>query len=966
MGQSIAVSLEETALAQFGPIDIVLRSQQPFDATIADRLPQAAGVAYVQGASSMSVIGSALHPRAGRAEPFASIRGVSAQEATTLGPLSGAPEPGPGQVVLSEKLATRLDARIGDRVTLRAPDPGASSVDTDVARLVGASNVPTSVGHTLEVRDNAIGIGAEIGWETPGPNVTITATAPSGIAFANASTSSPLRLVVEPPLETGTWTFRVTSDVPVVYAGGAAVAYLPASLASATVTLDAQVVGIAADEGRAAITGRPSALVPLADLQRAMGQHGHATIAYYHSEGDPRRAVAAMQAALPSENATQFDITAEKADRIDDAKETGAGLTGFLLVMGGFTLLAAALLAFTLFSALVEERRAELGIARALGLTRGEVALSMTIEGGLYAAASAIVGLALGLALLVAIFVGIRQFAPDDAPQFAVHVSPGTIALAFALGTLIPLATIGFASLRFARLDPARAIRGIPDDPKGKRNLALGFGGALLLAGAALSFAGVGWLVGIPIALVGLALALVAFKQRWLAAAPAVAALAHMVWSLYTFDSFPEERGELDPILTLARGAVMALGFAALAVASARPYLLLARRNGRAPFLAAKYLVARRRPVGLTMAMIALVVVVVTVMGTLFVVFGGTIPSEEAGYAIIGQSATSLDAFPHPLPPDIARDIERTDFLPRHTEFRQANVTRDGHEIPFEFGARQYLGATPAFADANEYELSDRAPDYASDRDAWHAVAAGNAILFPDFVLENTDLHPGDHITLETAIGGPRQYVVAGGVRSQFAFQTWLAADHVRAMGFPTSATAFVRVRDGADPNDVAHRLAALYDEDGVTFTSIPEEVATALASIRALVLVFEGFLALGLFVGLAATGFLASRAVHERMRDIGTLRALGYEERDVRRAFILESTLTSAGGLLIGTLVGVLVAHTIWYRALNDQDVPFRPPWLMLAAFAIAVLALAAYASRGPAKRAAALPPAIAVRYVE
>lgn len=966
MGESIAKSLEETALKQFGPIDIVLTSQRPFEASLADSLPETAGVRGVSGAASMTVTGSALHPDARRAEAFATIRGVSPREAEALGPLAGAPEPGPGEVVLGRKLAERLDAQVGDRVRLRVPDLGAGDVDAQFIRMVGATN-PLGVGtaHTLEVGEDALGLGAEISWQGSA-NVTLSAESPSGIPFANASTVQPLQLVIEPPIEAGTWTLRVDSDAPVAYAGGAGVAYLPASLTAGAATLDAQVVGIAEDEGRASITGRPSALVPLADLQRALDATGQATAAYYRATGDPHRAVAAMEAALPPENATEFQIRAEKADRIADAQEAGAEIAGFLIVMGGFTLLAAGLLAFTLFSALVEERRAELGIARALGLTRGEVALSMTLEGALYAAAAALAGLALGVALLAGIFAGIRAFAPDDAPAFRLFLTPRVMLGSFALGAFIPLATIGFASLRFARLDPARAIRGVPDDPKSKRSLGLGIATVLALAGAALSFSQVWSLVGVPIALAGIAVGLVALKRRRFAAIPIAAAVLHLVWSLYTWTEFPEDAGELDPILTLARGALMALGAAALAVASARPYQLLSRRASRPSFLAARYLVSRRRPVGLTMAMVALVVVIVTVMGTLFVVFGGTIPDDEAGYSVLGESPTRFDGFPRPLPPELARRIERADFLPRHTEFRQANITRDGETIDMEAGGRQYLGATEEFARANEYELAQRPDAYATDEDAWLAVARGEAILFPEWALDLNDIQGGDRLTITTATFGPREYVVAGGVRSDFAFQTWLAADHVRGMGFPSTTTVFVRVAEGEDPNDIAHTLAAIYADDGITFTSIPEEVAAALANVQALVLVFEGFLALGLFVGLAATGFLAARAVHERMRDIGTLRALGYEDKDIRRAFMLESTLTTGVGLLIGTTVGLLVAHSIWWRELRDVDAPFRPPWLVLLGFSVAVLTLAALASRGPAKRAAALPPAIAVRYVE
>lgn len=969
MGESIAASLEDAALARFGPIDIVLRAQGPFNASIADDLPGL--VPGVRGAASMQIVGSTLHPGTGRAEAFSAIRGVSPREAEALGPLpGGAPEPGLGEVVVSTRLAERLHAAVGDRIRLRLPDLDASDVDTEIVRLVGATN-PLGVGvpHTVDVREDAIGLGGEITWQGAPTTVSIEAMSPSGIAFGNQSSTPPLRLEVPLP-EPGTWTIRVTSATPVAYAGGAGVLYLPAALQGGAVTIEARVVGIAEDEGRMAIASRPTAIIPLADMQRALGARDQATVAYYHLDsGDARHVAAAMQAALPTDGDTQFEVRAEKADTIDDAKEAGAEIAGFLLVMGGFTLLAAALLAFTLFSALVEERRAELGIARALGLTRGEVALSMTIEGSIYAGAAALVGLVLGILLLVGILAGIRFFAPPEAPPFVLHLSPRVLVTSFAIGTLIPLVTIGLASLRFARLDPARAIRGIPDDPKGKRDLGLGFAAALLLLGALLSLLGVWWLVGIPLALVGLttgAIALLPARLRLLAALPAGAALAHIVWTLYTFSDFPEDAGELDPITTLARGAVLALGFCALAVASAKPFQLIARRASRPAFIASRYLVSRRRPVGLTMAMVALVVVIVTVMGTLFVVFGGTIPEEEAGYAVLGESPVRLDAFPRALPPDLAPLVERADFLPRHTEFRQGNVTHNGEVVEMEFGARQFAGVTEDFAQANEYELADRAGAYTNDTNAWLAVARGEAIMFPDWVMEEHGFHGGDTIELTMAATGTREYAIAGAVRSDFAFQTWLAADHVRDMGFPSTTTVFVRVADGADATDVAHRLAAVYVEDGITFTSIPEEVASAMQSIQALVLVFEGFLALGLFVGLAAMGFLASRAVHERMRDIGTLRALGYEESDIRRAFMLEATLTAILGLAVGMSVGLLVAHSIWYRELEDAGVPFRPPWLIILGFAVAVTALAAWASRGPAKRAAALPPAIAVRYVE
>lgn len=977
MGESIAVSLEDYAMAQLGPIDIVLTAERPFQGSVVERAGEAAGARAqgVQGASSLSLVGPVSNPGTGLAEAFATIRGVSPREAEALGPLSGAPEPKSGEVVLSATLAARLDAKVGDQIVLRAPPVDFDGFGPEIVNVTGLAGPTGSVQpHRVDVRTDAVGMGAGFTWLVDAGRVRVEATSPSGITYANETTGNNVLLIVEPPLEEGTWTVNVVAERPVAYVGGIGVQYVPGTLTAGYARIEARVVGIAEEYGRSAITSRPAALVPLADLQAALDSRGQANVAYFRATGDPYRAVDAIKAALPPGNESGFNVRAEKAERLKDAEEAGAEITGFLLVMGGFTLLAAVLLAFTLFSALVEERRSELGIMRALGLTRGEVAFSMTLEGALYAFVAALAGLLLGLAILALVLPAIGSFAESEGgPRFAMRVSLATIATSLLIGVLIPLATIGIASLRFARLDPARAIRGIPDDPKGKRRWGLVMAAALAAVGILLSLTRVGWLVGIPLVAAGAAVALNSLKRPAWALLATALGFAHVAWSLYTFTGFPEDADELDPILTLGRGAVLALGFSALAVASARPYLALLRALGRggagakrSTFVALKYLLARRRPVGLTMGMVSLVVVVVTVMGTLFSVFSQSIPDNEAGYTILGEAPLAVDGFPRPLPPDVADDVDRAEFLPRHVGFRQANVTMNGEEIEWRRGLRQFLGVTPSFAEGNQYELIERHAAYDTDREAWDAVARGEAIIFPDWAADDNGVSVGDRIGVKPPSADEKVYVVAGFVRSQFTWQTFIDAEHVRDMGFPQGTQMYVRVREGSDPNVVAHRLTDLYAEDGLTFTSVPEEIARIGSALQALILVFEAFLGLGLFVGLAATGFLASRAVHERMRDIGTLRALGFEEKDVQRAFILESTLTTGLGLLLGTLVGLLVAHSIWWRDIRDEGIPFTPPWLIMAFFAVCVLGLAVLASRGPARRAARLPPAIAVRYVE
>ncbi len=98
---------------------------------------------------------------------------------------------------------------------------------------------------------------------------------------------------------------------------------------------------------------------------------------------------------------------------------------------------------------------------------------------------------------------------------------------------------------------------------------------------------------------------------------------------------------------------------------------------------------------------------------------------------------------------------------------------------------------------------------------------------------------------------------------------------------------------------------------------------------------------------------------VAERTREIGIRKAIGARERDIMRQFLIEASLISILGGLIGVGVGIAAAHFVHFRNFSGQVQP-----------SMAVLALSISASIGlffgyyPAKRAAKLNPIEALRY--
>lgn len=97
-------------------------------------------------------------------------------------------------------------------------------------------------------------------------------------------------------------------------------------------------------------------------------------------------------------------------------------------------------------------------------------------------------------------------------------------------------------------------------------------------------------------------------------------------------------------------------------------------------------------------------------------------------------------------------------------------------------------------------------------------------------------------------------------------------------------------------------------------------------------------------------------------------LRAIGYPARQILAMFYIEILLVTTLGILIGASIGILVTYGV--VASSDQlealGVAFRIPWLEIAKVVLLTYAAVIAATFYPARAAARIPPAEAVRYVE
>ena len=130
----------------------------------------------------------------------------------------------------------------------------------------------------------------------------------------------------------------------------------------------------------------------------------------------------------------------------------------------------------------------------------------------------------------------------------------------------------------------------------------------------------------------------------------------------------------------------------------------------------------------------------------------------------------------------------------------------------------------------------------------------------------------------------------------------------------------------------------------------------------------------IGLIVLVAALNILITLVmmVMEKYRDIAVLMSMGARREQIRRIFMFQGVLIGAVGTLIGLGAGYTLSFLAdrhrWIRL--DESVyalsfvPFEPRWLDGVWIAAAALAVSFLATLYPARNAARIPPAEALRY--
>ncbi|HXH20843.1 MAG TPA: FtsX-like permease family protein [Dehalococcoidia bacterium] len=422
--------------------------------------------------------------------------------------------------------------------------------------------------------------------------------------------------------------------------------------------------------------------------------------------------------------------------------------------------------------------------------------------------------------------------------------------------------------------------------------------------------------------------------------------------------------------------------------------------------MAVAYPLVNRSRTGMTMAMFCLVVFSLIVMSSMNYNFEHVFISDRA----LGGWQVFVDENPSNPIPDLTATLRQSGSsaasrieavgttslaLQRRAAVCEVRPRQDcaapsdGGETrraPRGFEDYRVLGQDANFLARSQIPLQTRANGYGSDAEVWEAVRRDPTLAIIDAnaisgdfgappVITTVDagartMEPVEIVVLDRLSGRTARLKVIGvielGASGTFYFGLHVSEQaFASTFGAPDVRRFYVQTAQGADPRQVARDIESSLLETGAQAESLRAEINRQSSFFTGFFRIIQGFMGLGLFVGVAALGVIAFRSVVERRQQIGMLRALGYTKGMVALTFLLESALIAAGGIATGIIFGLILSRYLIHDEFANQGVVnFVIPYSQVALIGLLSFGSALLMTLLPSRQASSIPIATALRY--
>jgi putative ABC transport system permease protein len=604
--------------------------------------------------------------------------------------------------------------------------------------------------------------------------------------------------------------------------------------------------------------------------------------------------VAASGAGLEALSGEQ-DTTDKQADFKDDV----AFFNQFLMAFAYVALFVGVFIIYNTFSIVVAQRMKDIAMLRAIGARRGQVLRAIVLESIVVGLVSAAAGLVAGVGLSFALRALLTTVGLDI-PSDSLVISAATIATAFVVGVTVSVLSSVVPAVRAGKVRPVAALRESAIDTSGLSLRRVAAGLALTGAGIVAFAAGLAASGQDALPLIGLGAMTVivgVFVLGPVLVRPAIRVLGAPTALLGVTGSYARQNALRNPKRTAATASALMIGVALVG------FITILAASTKSSISAA----------------------VDTSFRSDYVVDSG---SWDQGFA------TSIEDDLRTVPEVATLSPERvtqadvdgstTDVVALDTAVIDElyDLEISGGSITDVHGDGVALDAGKAADDG--LALGDTVPVTFADGQAVPMTV--NAL----FDSRN--------------IGGDAKWVVG--------LDTF--ADHVADQ---FDRQLFVAVDDGVPAADSRAALeAALADWPNADIQDQAEFKEGITAEIDQMLNLIYGLLALAVVIALIGIANTLALSVHERTREVGLLRAVGMQRRQLRRAVRWEAVLIAVLGATLGAVLAVGGAWGI-VAALDEEGVTqLTLPVAQLAVILGMAGVAGVLAATGPARRAARL----------
>jgi putative ABC transport system permease protein len=607
---------------------------------------------------------------------------------------------------------------------------------------------------------------------------------------------------------------------------------------------------------------------------------------------------AAVQEVLPprTEVVTGEEVSEEASDSINQIISIfGTGL----LIFAFITAFVAAFIINNVFGITIGQRLRELALMRGIGASTKQVRRLIVLEALLISLTATILGILAGFGV-AKLIISVFNASGAGFPSSSLVLRPAAVVVSLIVGVGVTMASVIFPARRAAKVPPVAAMR--PE---------IGF--AAISSSRRL-------VIGVIVTAIGAA--------------------------LFVIGLFLTPGGALGLIVTAGGGALLIfIGIASLSTTVARPVAgaigkpiqkmfgtpgKIARDNAmRSPRRTA-------RTASALMIGVALISAAALFTASVRDTFGRILDRSVTADFIVSNPSFL------PIPAEVAERVAALPDIQAVSPVRPVLATIDDDQVAFS-------AIDPvAFPDLVDVDVTQGGFEGVTDEDG--------AVIFED-EADDLDVGIGDTVHIVFSNGVERDVTVAGiFADNSLGSPLWISTGLLAQVSeqAPVDQLVLARAKDGVDP-DVAkqqvEQAAAEFPQAEVQTNA--EFRADQEGQINQLLVVITVLLAFAIVISFFGIAITLALSVFERTREIGLLRAVGMNRRQLRRAVRWEAVIVSVFGVFIGVVVGTLIGIALSYAVPNSFIDGVTIPWVVLLIVVVLAVVAAVIAALYPAYKA-------------